>query len=123
MTGPLPAPGRTGVRIGGDHYQWLIAWSSCLTALYEAGVRPDNPVLMVEVEASGAGNLDDVVLRRTRPPHSYTQVKYAVDAASPVNTDWLTRPSPSGGRACWRRRRRHGGASPPRERPPPTWAS
>lgn len=110
MTGPLPAPGRTGVRIGGDHYQWLIAWSGCLTALYDDAARPANPVVAVEVEATAAGNLDDVVLRRAAPPHTYSQVKYAVDAASPVNTDWLTRPSASGGpgllaktTAAWRK--------------------
>lgn len=97
MTGPLPAPGRTAVRIGGDHYQWLTAWSGCLTALHDAAARPANPVIAVEVEAAYAGNLDDVVLRRAAPPHTYSQVKYAVDAASPVNTEWLTQPSASGG--------------------------
>jgi hypothetical protein len=67
-------------------------------------------VIAIEVEAPDAGNVDDVVLLRQTPPHDYLQAKYAVDASSPVNTEWLTRPSPSGGpsllqrfHSSWRR--------------------
>ncbi|MFF2601311.1 SAVED domain-containing protein [Streptomyces californicus] len=94
---PLPAPSPTSVRITGDHYQWLIAWTGCLTLLRENAIHTANPVISVGVEADDAGNLDDVVLRRRTPPHTYTQVKYTVSSATPVNEDYLTRPSPTGG--------------------------
>lgn len=93
----LPAPGPTSVRTTGDHYQWLVAWEACLTLLRENNVRSHNPVRSVGVEASQAGNLDDVVLWRDAPPHTYKQVKYTVDSTTPVNEEYLTKPSPSGG--------------------------
>ena len=34
---------------------------------------------------------------RRHPPHTYTQVKYAVDSSTPVNTDYMTTASSSGG--------------------------
>ncbi|WP_221776756.1 SAVED domain-containing protein [Rhodococcus aetherivorans] len=49
------------------------------------------------VEVDGVGNLDDVVVYRTTPPNSYLQVKYTVDATTPVNSDYLTEPSKAGG--------------------------
>lgn len=94
---PFPRPSPTGVRIAGDHYQWLLAWQGCVTALHEDAQRAANPVISVGVEVDGTGNLDDVVLWRRRPPHTYSQVKYAVDSSSPVNTEYLTAPSPTGG--------------------------
>lgn len=97
MAGPLPYPGRTGVRIAGDHYQWLHAWGGCLQVLADASDPTPNPVVAVGVEVDDTGNLDDVVLFRQRPPHSYAQVKYAVDAATPVNTEFLTNLSDRGG--------------------------
>ncbi|MEU9014750.1 SAVED domain-containing protein [Streptomyces sp. NPDC048479] len=94
---PLPAPSPTSVRITGDHYQWLIAWAGCLTLLRENAIHAANPVISVGVEADDAGNLDDVVLLRRTPPHTYTQVKYAVSSSTPVNEEYLTKPSPTGG--------------------------
>ncbi|WP_043686581.1 SAVED domain-containing protein [Streptomyces xylophagus] len=93
----LPAPGPTGVRIAGDRYQWLWAWQGCVTALRDAALRTPNPVVGVGVEADQAGNLDDVVLYRASPPHTYAQVKYTADAATPVNETYLFTPSTSGG--------------------------
>jgi hypothetical protein len=97
----------SGARLGGDDYQHLVAWCWALRALL-----PGSEVRAVEVEAPDAGNVDDVVLWHETPPHHYLQTKYAVDATSPVNTQWLTRPSPSGGlsllqrfHASWRRLR------------------
>ena len=62
-----------------------------------------------------AGNLDDVVIRRRQPPHSYKQVKYAVDSRTPVNGAYLTAPSRTGGpsilakiAAAWRELTAHG---------------
>lgn len=102
MRGPLPPPGRTGVRIAGDHYQWLVAWSGCLTVLHD-DAEASNPVLSLGVEVDGVGNLDDVVLTRAEPPHTHMQIKYAVDSSSPVNTEWLTEPTPAGGPCLLRR--------------------
>jgi hypothetical protein len=95
--GVLPAPGRTSVRITGDHYQWLIAWQGCLTILRDDAGNIPNSVICVGVELDSVGNLDDVVLHRQAPPHTYSQVKYAVDSTSPVNEDYLLKPSGSGG--------------------------
>jgi SMODS-associated and fused to various effectors sensor domain len=103
MTSPLPTPSATGVRTAGDRFQWLIAWQGCLTALREAAVGAENPVLAVGVEVDDVGNLDDVVLYRRHPPHTYQQVKYAVDDRVPVNTDYLTAPSRSGGPSILRK--------------------
>lgn len=103
MTAPLPAPSATGVRIAGDRYQWLVAWLACVTVLYDTATATHNPVIRVGVEVDGAGNLDDVVLYRRRPPHSYKQVKYAVDHTTPVSTDYLTRPAASGGPSILRK--------------------
>jgi len=93
----LPPPGRTGVRIAGDKYQWLIAWQRCISVLHDASVRVPNPIVSVGVEQDAVGNLDDVVLYRAAPPHTYAQVKYAVDSTTPVNSHYLLAPSSSGG--------------------------
>jgi hypothetical protein len=103
MTAPLPAPSATGVRIAGDRYQWLVAWLACVTVLYDAATGTPHPVLTVGVEVDGAGNLDDVVLYRRYPPHTYQQVKYAVDHRTPVNTDYLTRAAATGGPSILRK--------------------
>jgi hypothetical protein len=103
----------SGARLAGDDYQHLIAWSWALRALL-----PGGEVRALEVEAPDAGNVDDVVLWHDTPPHHYLQTKYAVDARSPINTRWLTQPSPSGGpsllqrfHASWQRLRA-GGVEP-----------
>jgi len=103
MKDPLPAPSATGVRIAGDRYQWLVAWGACVDALLDASAGVDNPIVNVGVEVDGAGNLDDVVVYRRRPPHGYKQVKYTVDSRTPVNTAYLTEPSPSGGPSILRK--------------------
>lgn len=110
MTAPLPAPSATGVRTAGDRYQWLVAWGACVDALFDEATGVDNPVVSVGVEVDDAGNLDDVVLRRSGPPHAYKQAKYTVDSRSPVNTAYLTDRSRAGGpsilqkiTAAWRR--------------------
>jgi hypothetical protein len=97
MTKPLPVPSPSGARVAGDRYQWLVAWHACLTVMYDAASGASNPAVSVSVEADNAGNLDDVVIRRRRPPHSYRQVKYAVDSHTPVNGEYLTAPSKTGG--------------------------
>jgi len=78
-------------------YQWLFVWQGCITVLRDDALRVTNPVIAVGVEVDGAGNLDDVVLKRMTAPHTYGQVKYAVDCTSPVNEEYLLAPSSSGG--------------------------
>jgi hypothetical protein len=94
---PLPVPSPSGARIAGDRYQWLVAWQACMTVLRDAATGAANPAVIVGVEVDDAGNVDDVVIRRSRPPHSYKQVKYAVDSSTPVNGDYLTAASKTGG--------------------------
>src|SRR4051812_26060333 len=76
----LPPPTASGVRVAGDQFQWLIAWVECLRMYLDQQRAAPNPIVEVELEASDGMNLDDVVVRRRRPPHTYMQVKYAVDA-------------------------------------------
>lgn len=99
----LPAPSSTGVRIAGDRYQWLVAWQGCVTAVRDAELRAPNPVVAVGVEVDGVGNVDDVVLYRRTPPHTYTQVKYAADSSTPVNEDYLLKLSDQGGPSILRK--------------------
>ena len=110
MTGPLPVPSPSGARIAGDRYQWLVAWQACLTVLRDAASGATNPAISVGVEVDNVGNVDDVVIRRDHPPHTYKQVKYAVDSKTPVNGDYLTAASKTGGpsiiqkiTAAWRK--------------------
>jgi hypothetical protein len=100
---PLPRPGRTAVLVTGFHYQWLLAWQGCVAALREKAQRRPNPIVAVGVEVDGAGNVDDIVFYRLLPPHTYQQVKYAVDSNSPVNTAYLTNPSGAGGPSTLRK--------------------
>jgi hypothetical protein len=99
----LPPPGPTGVRIAGDRYQWLVAWQGCITALRDDQRQVSNPVIAVGVEVDEAGNLDDCVLYRRTPPHTYGQVKYAVDATTPVSETYLLEPSKAGGPSILRK--------------------
>ncbi|MGH3922582.1 MAG: SAVED domain-containing protein [Pseudonocardiaceae bacterium] len=78
-------------------HQWLIVWQGCVTVLRDNALHVPNPVVTVGVEVTDTGNLDDIVLRRITPPHTYGQVKYAVDSTSPVNADYLLKPSSSKG--------------------------
>ncbi|MHA3700721.1 SAVED domain-containing protein [Jatrophihabitans sp. YIM 134969] len=105
MTGPLPSPSATGVRVGGDYYQWLWVWCACLDVLRDnTGItRAANPAVTVGVEDPDAGTFDDVVIYRQSPPHEYTQVKYTVDGSSPVSTAYLTESATLGGRNLLRK--------------------
>ena len=82
----------SGARIQGDDYQHLYAWWQALRLL-----TPRTDVTRIEVEALSAGNVDDVVVRRTSGPDEYTQVKYSVDASKPVSSEWFTTRGPGAG--------------------------
>src|ERR1700678_4244500 len=103
MNRPLPAPSPTGVRIAGDHYQWLVAWQACVALLHDAATGAANPVVSIGVEVDSTGNVDDVVIRRRQPPCVYKQVKYCVDSSSPVNIAYLTKLSRTGGPSILRK--------------------
>jgi hypothetical protein len=83
--GDVPGRSPSGVRLAGDEYQHLVTWNEVLLAL-----RPESGVVSITVEAREAGNVDDIVVERGLGPSVYTQVKHAVDAATPVGTEWLT---------------------------------
>lgn len=74
----------SGARQGGDDYQHLVAWTRILFALRE-------PETLVEVglETPGAGNVDDVTITYSDRRSEFSQVKYSVDASSPINLDYL----------------------------------
>lgn len=84
----------SSARIQGDDYQHLFAWYQALRLL-----GPDRDVRRIEVESSGAGNVDDVVVRGRDCPDEYIQVKYSVDARRPISSDWFTTPLTPTGRS------------------------
>lgn len=82
MTSPRSA---SGARQGGDDFQHLIAWNRTLRSL-----PPERGLVAVEVEALDVGNVDDVVIRSSAHRDEFTQVRFGVDGATPINTDYLT---------------------------------
>jgi hypothetical protein len=74
------------VRRFGDHYQDLIAWSAALRV-----IQPGSTFVQMEIEITGVGNVDDVILRSASGRHRYSQVKWAVHAADLVDHDFLTK--------------------------------
>lgn len=86
------AASASGARLTGDDLQHAVAWHSALrTQVDNAGVRS------VTVEASGAGNVDDVVIEKVSEPPEYFQVKATTSASHPITTEWLSAPSRSRG--------------------------
>ena len=87
----LPAP--SGSRLGGDDYQHLLTWLHAVKLL-----RGRDGVTRVELEARDAGNVDDLVVHRTARRALYHQVKFSVDAATPLTHEWFTTASTSRGK-------------------------
>jgi len=86
-----PLRSASGAREGGDDFQHLVAWSRILGALPdERGLRT------VEVEALDVGNVDDVVLRAKNQPDEFSQVRYGVDLAHPIDLQYLTKAKGNG---------------------------
>ena len=79
---------RSAARIQGDDYQHLVAWRHVVRSTLRG-----SGIVAVEIEAPEAGNVDDVVVCSESGPDEYHQVKWAVDASSPVGTGWLTEAS------------------------------
>lgn len=93
----IPRRNRSGVRGEGDDYQHLVTLNEALRAMR------GNGVVAVTVEADDAGNVDDIVLHDHSGPARFTQVKHAVDAKTPVNADYLLRPTRKGTRSLLQR--------------------
>lgn len=93
----VPSRNRSGVRSEGDDYQHLVTLNEVLRAIRGNGVRA------VTVEADNAGNVDDVVSHGDDGPFRFTQVKHAVDAATPVSTEYLLAPTRKGARSLLQR--------------------
>ena len=90
MNRPNEMPSAVGARVAGDDYQWLHGWRVCMEMLHEhITSKTANPITAVGVEVPGVGNFDDIVAYRVQPPHTYMQVKYAVDHRTPVNLAYL----------------------------------
>ncbi|MCR3753714.1 hypothetical protein LX88_007723 [Lentzea californiensis] len=88
MTLPSPSagpPSRSGVRRSGDHYQDLVTWCAALRV-----VQPHASFTQLEIEVNGAGNVDDVVLRRPELGDHFTQVKWATTTSLMVDEGFLT---------------------------------
>src|SRR5688500_5949503 len=108
----VPSRNRSGVRTEGDDYQHLVTLNEVLRAIRGNGVRA------VTVEADDAGNVDDVVSHADDGPFRFTQVKHAVDAATPVSAEYLLAPTRKGARSLLQRFRdswqllRSGGRNP-----------
>lgn len=81
----------SAAREGGDDFQHLVAWSRILSALPE-----QRGLVSVEVEALDVGNVDDVVIRSSTQPDEFSQVRYGVDLAKPINAEYLTKTKGNG---------------------------
>lgn len=93
----VPSRNRSGVRGEGDDYQHLVTLNDVLRAMRGNGIRA------VTVESDDAGNVDDIVLHDDNGPCHYTQVKHAVDAQTPVSTEYLLKPTRKGRRSLLQR--------------------
>ena len=82
----VPSRSSSGVRLEGDDYQHLVTLNEVLRAIRGNGIAA------FTVEASDAGNVDDIVLHGDDGLARYTQVKHAVDGQTPVGSDWLLTP-------------------------------
>jgi hypothetical protein len=74
----------SGARLQGDDVQHLIAWYHVLCTQ-----RVDNRVTALAVEATGAGNVDDLTLEYADGTREYWQVKASVDTSTPLAEAWL----------------------------------
>ena len=83
---------RSGARIRGDDYQHLFSWSLVLQAILGHG-----GIAELGIEDPDAGNADDVTVYKYNGECEFFQVKSSVDAREPISTEWLMKPSKSGG--------------------------
>lgn len=81
----------SAVRQSGDDFQHLVALNRILRAL-----PPHLQLRAVELEAPDAGNVDDVVVRYDAHNDEFTQVRFAADLSTPLDTDYLLGSKPKG---------------------------
>jgi hypothetical protein len=78
-------PPARGAAVRGDDYQYAVAWVEACRALNDAGIAS------VSVEDAGAGQFDDVAVRRTDAhPDRYFQVKSSNAGDVAIDERWLT---------------------------------
>ena len=96
MTTPrLPAP--SGARLAGDDYQHAFSLLYALKLLFDNG-----NITKIEMEADGAGNVDDLVIYQRNAPTLYNQIKF-VTSQSPLTHTWFTTPPKRGQQTPLRR--------------------
>ncbi len=93
MSAIPPPPAPSGARLGGDDYQHLLTWLHAVKLL-----RGRDGVTRIEIEARDAGNVDDLVVHRRGRSPVYHQVKFGVDASTPLTHEWFTTTSSPKGR-------------------------
>jgi hypothetical protein len=90
MSEPRVRRSASGARQGGDEYQHLVAWNRIVRAWHGGHLAA------IEIEAIGVGNLDDLVIHGSDGHSEYAQIRYAVDATTPLNQEYLTSSAPRG---------------------------
>ncbi len=79
-------PASSGARLLGDDYQHILTWLHAAQL-----VHSDPDVTRVEMEKRGAGNVDDLVVRRASGAEQYHQVKFVRNPGKePLDADWLS---------------------------------
>lgn len=97
MTSPrLPAP--SGARLAGDDYQHAFTLLHALKLVF----NPSN-VTKIELEADGAGNVDDLTVHHTTAPTLYNQIKFVTSQQQPLEHTWFTTPPKKGQKTPLRR--------------------
>ncbi len=87
-------PPARGAAVRGDDYQYAVAWVHACKALTDAGI------VSVSVEDAGAGQFDDVAVRRSDDrPDRYFQVKSSNAGGVAVDDAWLTTPATEKGQS------------------------
>jgi len=87
-------PPARGAAVRGDDYQYAVAWLQACTALTDAAI------VSVSVEDTGAGQFDDIAIRRRdHRPDRYFQVKSSNAGDIAVDEEWLTTPTAEKGRS------------------------
>ena len=87
-------PPARGAAVRGDDYQYAVAWVQACKALNDAGI------VSVSVEDAGAGQFDDVAVRRSDArPDRYFQVKSSNAGDVAIDEEWLTTPATEKGQS------------------------
>lgn len=83
--GRVPRIPARAAAVRGDNYQYAVAWDYVCRALTDPGIES------VSIEDAGAGQFDDVVVRRNdNQPDEYLQVKSSNSGDKAVTDGWLT---------------------------------